>query len=358
MRKAILGLFVIGTCAWAQEAETGFELRTTLTAAAIFSRQLEQPPRSGAPATAGARAILYPTWRISSNWTASAAVQVHTRPYFIEQLSTQGHGVRSDILRADLNYSRFWKKNSLVFRAGQLSSAFGSFLLRYDDADNPLTDMPLTYGYYYKSVTTYGIPGAQIDLTMNRLDVRAQFGNSSPANRRSAFDSDQYGNWAAGAGYTIVQGLRIGASGYRGPYLHRQYAYYRPGEARPRDLPASAVGVDIQWARGHWSSHGEWQRFIRPYRMMPTFTQQGGYAETRRVLHPRWYAAARVGYLQSSVGGTIKAYEAAIGFRPNRHQLIKFGYQVPNGPKTPGFAGSTLAVQIVTTFRPLALAGD
>jgi hypothetical protein len=58
------------------------------------------------------------------------------------------------------------------------------------------------------------------------------------------------------------------------------------------------------------------------------------------------------------VGGTVKAYEAAIGFRPNRHQLIKFGYQVPNGPKTPGFAGSTLAVQIVTTFRPLALAGN
>ena len=358
MRSLLLGLCAISTCAWTQEADSGFELRTNLTAAGIFSNQMAQPPRSGAPATAGFRAMLYPTWRMSSNWTASAAVQVHTRPYFFEQFSTQGRGARADILRADLSYSRFWTQNSFAFRAGQLSSAFGSFLLRYDDMDNPLIDMPLTYGYYYKSVTPYGMPGAQVDLTLNRLDMRAQFANSSPANRRGMFDSDQYGNWAGGAGYTIFQGLRVGASGYRGPYLHRQYAYYRPGEATPRELPASGVGMDVQFARGHWSSHGEWQRFIRPYRIMPTFTQQGGYAETRRVLHPRWYAATRVGYLSSSVGGVSKVYELAVGFRPNRHQLIKFGYQIPYGPKAHGIPDSAFGIQIVTTLRPITLTGN
>jgi hypothetical protein len=51
----------------------------------------------------------------------------------------------------------------------------------------------------------------------------------------------------------------------------------------------------------------------------------------------------------------MKAYEAAIGFRPNRHQLIKFGYQIPDSRKTRGFASSTFAVQIVTTLRPVAL---
>jgi hypothetical protein len=181
--------------------------------------------------------------------------------------------------------------------------------------------------------------------------------HSSPANRRSVFDSDQYGNWSGGAGYTIVQGLRVGVSGYRGPYLHRKYAFYRPGEAAPHERPASAVGLDVQWARGHWSSHGEWQRFTRLYRVMPTFTQEGGYAETRRVLHPRWYAAARIGYLQSSIGGTSKAYEVAVGFRPNRHQLIKVGYQLPGGPRTRGFSDSTYAVQMVTTLRPVTITG-
>ena len=138
--------------------------------------------------------------------------------------------MRSDLLQLNLSYSRFWKNNSVVVRAGQLSSAFGSFLLRYDDADNPLLDMPLTYGYYYRPVTTYALTGAQVDATLGRIDLRAQFVNSSASNRRSVFDSDQYGNWAGGVGYTILQGLRIGGSGFRGPYLHRQHRYYLPGE--------------------------------------------------------------------------------------------------------------------------------
>ena len=120
----------------------------------------------------------------------------------------------------------------MVIRAGQLSSAFGSFLLRYDDVDNSLVDMPLTYGYYYKPITTYALTGAQADVTVGRVDLRVQLANSSPANRRSVFDSDQYGNWAGGVGYTVFQGLRIGASGFRGPYLHRQHPYYFAGEQR------------------------------------------------------------------------------------------------------------------------------
>jgi len=39
------------------------------------------------------------------------------------------------------------KSVSKPFRAGQLGSAIGSFNLRYDDAVNPLIDMPSLYGY-------------------------------------------------------------------------------------------------------------------------------------------------------------------------------------------------------------------
>ena len=45
-----------------------------------------------------------------------------------------------------------------------LSSAFGSFLLRYDDAANPLIDMPQAYGYYGAGVTDYGLAAAQVDV--------------------------------------------------------------------------------------------------------------------------------------------------------------------------------------------------
>lgn len=122
--------FVLCCCAtglMAQEANSGFKLRTTLSTEAIYSHRLSDAPRSGAPWTAGARAIFYPTWKISGHWTVSGAVQVHTRPYFFGQLSTQGYGVRADILQAHLSYSRFWGNNSIVVRSGsyrRLSARF------------------------------------------------------------------------------------------------------------------------------------------------------------------------------------------------------------------------------------------
>lgn len=351
MRTVVICLVAI-TSGWSQEATSGFEVRANVSAAAIASSQLDSAPRSGAPAVAGLRALVYPTWKLSDHWAISSAIQIQTRPYFTEDFQTQGKGVRSDLLQLNLSYSRFWKNNSVVVRAGQLSSAFGSFLLRYDDADNPLLDMPLTYGYYYRTVTTYALTGAQIDATFGRIDLRAQLVNSSAANRRSVFDSDQYGNWAGGAGYTTRQGLRIGGSGFRGPYLHRQHRYYFPGEAAPRELPASALGLDAEWVRGYWTTRGEWQYFRRSYHMMPTFKQEGGYAEVRRILHPRWYVAARTGYLSASVGGTSKAHEFAAGFRPNRHQVIKIGYQFSQSPTG---RGNTFAVQVVTTLRAISL---
>jgi hypothetical protein len=288
--------------------------------------------------------MLYPTWKLSERWSMSGAVQIHSRPYFFEQLSTQGYGIEADVLQANLSYSRFWRDKSVAVRVGQLSSVFGSFLLRYDDAANPLIDMPSAYGYYYKSVATCGLAGAQVDATFKKLDVRAQFVNSSPANRRSLLDKDQYGNWAGGLGFTILQGLRAGASAYYGPYLHRQHRYYRPGEANPRDLPASGVGLDLQAARGHWNANGELQWFRKTYRAMPTRLQQGGYGEIRRTLHPQWYVASRIGYMRSGTT-TENVYEAAVGFRPKAHQLIKVGYQI-----APPKLGNTLAVQFVTTL--------
>src|SRR5207237_10023775 len=128
--------------------------------------------------------------------------------------------------------------------------------------------------------------------------------------------------WGGGAGYSLRQGFRVGASADRGPYLDRQFRYYFRGEARPRDLLASAYGVDVQWGRGPWNVAGEWQRFVMDYRAIPTFREHAGYAEVRRVLTPRWFIAARLGYLRNAFSGR-EAYEIAAGFRPGRGQLLK-----------------------------------
>ncbi|MGD0438792.1 MAG: hypothetical protein ABSB86_20200, partial [Bryobacteraceae bacterium] len=100
-------LVLVGA-AGAQEADSGFELRTTLSAVSFYSQELSAPPRDGQEVTGGFRAILYPTWKLSSHWTISGAWQVHSRPYFFEEFNTQGYGVKGDLLQLNLSYARFW----------------------------------------------------------------------------------------------------------------------------------------------------------------------------------------------------------------------------------------------------------
>jgi hypothetical protein len=342
--------------AFAQEANSGFDLAATVSAQGLYSRELSNPPRNAKDVIGAYRAVLYPTWKVNQNWSVSAAVEAYSYPYFFEDLSTDKHGSSVKILHADVSYSRFWKNRSVVLRAGQLSSAFGSFLLRYDDAVNSLVDMPPSYGYYLRGVSTSSLAGLELDATIGRVDLRGQLLNSSPANPRSVVDTGQYLNWVAGAGYTIRQGFRVGFSAYRGPYLDRRYPFFFPGEIDPRNLPATAVGVDAQWGAGHWNVNGEWQHFKMDYTVIPPFTQSVGYGELRFVVRPRWYLATRIGYVSSSAVPGWRSYEAAVGYHAGKHELVKLEYEVQQGPGITAAQQNTLAIQFVTTLRPISLA--
>ncbi|HEX4283833.1 MAG TPA: hypothetical protein VHZ28_01995 [Terracidiphilus sp.] len=337
--------------AFGQEAGSGLDLRATLTAQTVASNQLTEQPRSGSPMILGGRSVIYPTWKINEHWFASGAWQLTTRPYYYWDLSTTGYGAKGELLQGSLNYARIAHKGSLFVRVGEMSTAFGSFVLRYDDADNPLVDLPIEYGYYYSPVSIAAVAGAQVDVTRGKWDARAQFANSSPANPRSIFAHDQYGNWAGGAGYTIRQGLRIGVSGYRGPYLDRQFAYFFPGEQNPGKLPANAFGVDGNWTRGHTSVQGEWQKFVLTYSVIPDFRETAGYAEIKQVLGPRWYVAGRYGETRSNPGGRMQRMESAGGFRLNRLQLIKASYELDRYPGGTESNDNTLGIQFVTTLH-------
>jgi hypothetical protein len=336
-----------------QEANSGLDLSATVSAEAVESHELTQSPRDGSAFTGGFRSVFYPTLKLDDHWTIAGAVQVESRPYWYEDFSKQGYGVRGTILNLNIGYSRVWKRGSVTVRAGELPSSFGSFLLRYDDAVNPLIGMPLQYGYYYKPIADVGLAGAQVDATVGKWDARLQLANSSPLNPRSVFQKDQYANGEGGVGYTILQGFRLGLSAYRGPYLDRRYAFFFPGESPPRELPATAGGIDVEYAHGHWNIQGEWQRFVMTYHAIPTFRENAGYAEVRRVLNPRWYVAGRAGYLHGYYGSGREQYEAVAGFRPNAHQLIKIGYTLGHDK---GGADSTWTAQLVTTIHPLSMA--
>ena len=356
MRRFVLLCLCSQAISWSQEANSGFDLRGTLSGIVADARDLSGAPRYGNPAVAGLRAVLYPEWKINSNWSFSGALQLHSRPYFYQEFGTQGYGALTDIIQAQLTYSRVRTNKSLVLRAGVLPAAFGSFGLRYDDAVNPLIDIPLSYGYYGSGVSLNGFGGAEVDATAGKLDARAQLLNSSPSNRRSIFDRDQYGTWVGGAGYTISQGFRIGVSAFRGPYLDRHWPYYFPGEAKPKDLPGTGYGLEVQWGRGPWNAYGELQRFVLTYRAIPTFREDAGYGEVRRVLTPRWYLASRLGYLRSNATRAVQLLESAVGYRPDTWQLIKFGYELEHAGSATRPWGNTFAIQFVATLPDVSFA--
>lgn len=340
-----------GRPACAQDVSSGLDLRATLTGQTVASNELTEAPRSGSPVVAGFRSMVYPTWKINDNWSAGGTYEFATRPYFYGDLSTPGDGANGNLLQASLNYSRISDKGLLLVRVGELSTAFGAFLLRYDDADNALIDMPMEYGYYYAPVSMLAVAGGQVDAARGKWDMRAQFANSSPANPRSLFARDQYGNWAGGLGYTIRQGFRAGVSAYRGPYLDRQYKYFFPGEAKPSSLPARALGLDVAWSRGHTTAQGELQKFVLPYKAIPTVRELAGYGEVKQVLNPRWFIAVRNGYTNSGNYGKEQSLEFAAGFRPNRFQLIKAGYEMGHYSTGAERFDNTVAVQLVTSLH-------
>jgi hypothetical protein len=299
----------------------------------------------------GGRAVAYPTWKINDNWFVTGALQLATRPFFYSDFSTKGYGAKGTVLQATLNYSRVSPNGSVVVRAGEMSTAFGAFMLRYDDTDNVLVDLPIAYGYYYSPVSILAVAGSQMEATRGKWDGRAQFANSSPANPRGIFTHDQYGNWAGGAGYTVRQGFRVGVSGYRGPYLDRKYPYFFPGEENPSKLSATGLGLEVNWAHGHTSAQGEVQRFVMPYRAIPTYREMAGYFEVKQVLSPRWYVAVRNGYSSANASGNVQRIEDAVGFRVNRLQLIKVAYEYEHFSTGTQNNDNAVAIQFVTSLH-------
>jgi hypothetical protein len=352
--RALFFLCALAPSLRGQEASSGVDLQATVTGQAVYSHELTQPPRSGRPLEEGLRAVLYPVWKLGDNWAVTGAVQINSLPYFYEDFPTTRRGLKTGVLQAALGYYRVWEHASVAVRAGQLQSAFGSFLLRYDDAKNPLFSTPLQYSYDSGGVSTLGLTGIQVDATRGKWDARAQFVNSSPANPRALPDKDQYGNGAGGIGYTFLQGLRAGVSAYHGPYLARSDPAWNDGPKTPKQLPATAWSAEGEWAHGHWNMAGEWQHFIQPRNILPVYRQDAAYVEAKRVLHPRLYLAVREGFLHCNAQAGEESYELTAGFRLNTHQLMKAGFII--GTTSAGELHRTFGLQLITTVHPFSRA--
>ena len=378
----------------------GFSLPVTASAGAMYTGRLQFEDPGNTPLTGGLQIVLYPTVTLGSHWFAYAAQQFRLAPYLYYDAYHPEHEWYVETLQAFVGYQIRREKATVVIKAGRLSSAFGAFPLHYDDADNALPDQPLSYiqtltlrnnqlpcgvadllwqnyGYVANAcggasaagvgltpVTLYGLPGVQAEVSSHKLDGRIQVTSGSPSNPLSLSHAPQYAQWVLGGGYTIRQGLRVGISGFRGPYLAPGVAPLLPAGTSVRSFPASGLGLEVQWARGHWTTSGEWQRF--QYNL-PGFTQAPSvlsmYAESKRTLTPRLYLAGRAGWLkpggaQDTTGASsrqfspsIASYELGAGWWVNRHQLLKASYEWLRIEHLAGTQTNVLGVQFVTTFH-------
>jgi hypothetical protein len=366
----VLMLCGLALPAIAQEAEYGFALPATLSAGGMYSHQWGQATPTAGSLQPGFQSMLYPSLKLGEHWYAYGAVDVNLSPYYPFQANSATNRLKVFLIQGFVAYNRTAGRKSLTIKAGQLSSAFGSFPLRYDDAQNPLLGAPAAYGapsYGSYPVTLYGLPGIEMDASLGRLDARLQLTNSSPANPKNILADGQYLNWTAGGGYTIRQGFRVGMSVNHGPYL--QVGRFLRSSENSSQWPFTAIGVDGQWARGRVSINGEWQRFYYLYpRYILSPVVKYGYLETKVAVNPRLYVAGRFGYQSFSDFQTIgmaasavltpnrQATELALGYRINRAQLVKLGYEWPHRDGTLNTRNNIFGVQLVTSIDAISKA--
>lgn len=398
---ALAALALISVPAFGQEAEAGIAVPITITGGALYSRRMQGDNPAAGPFAGAFHAAFSPSLRWNAHWFAYASIQLRSTPFYYYDAFEADHQVDVRAIQAFVGYTATYKSATILIKAGQLATAFGSFPLHYDDADNPLLDQPLSYAtdlkpplppacstppsavtqggpsnsggcaqgnyYGYTPVTLYGLPGVELDVSVHNLDTRVQFTNSSPANPQSLLSGSQHAQWTAGGGYTVVPGLRVGGSAFRGPYLDRETAAWLPAGTILGAFPATGAGVDAQWARGRWSLSGEWQwfRFDCPgFRKSPEAAI--AYAEVKAVLTPRLYAAIRLSgerngrvaeagqAAAANFQPNVQSYEFALGFRPSRWELCKIGYEWYRTSDAPGTRDNVLGVQLVTMLPSLS----
>ena len=405
-RLGLLAALFLCLRALAQEAETGFTLPLTLTGEGLYTHRLESEDPHASPAAEAFHAALYPGFKLGSHWFIYSAIYLSSTPFYYNDAYSPDRQLETQVVQAFLGYTRTYGNTAVMFKAGQLTSAFGSFPVHYDDADNPLLDQPLPYSTYLSlhanqlpcgakdlagqeywgstgyhcggsaapdegltPATLYGLPGIEADVSRRKIDARLQLTNSSPANPQTLWSHSQRPQWTAGAGYSPVQGFRVGFSAFRGPFLDRSVVTFLPAGHTVGDFPATGAGLDAQWARGRWSTSGEWQWFRFDY---PNFTHSPttsfAYGEVKAVLNARTYLAARAGYQRNSrvadswgqsdesFAPNVQSYEFAIGVRPNRWQLLKIGYEWLRGEDIWGTRDNVFGIQLVTSIHALCKA--
>jgi hypothetical protein len=286
--------------------------------------------------------------------------------------------VENDLLNAPALFVRWqpWASRPFHAQAGRLPLTIGAFARRAYGSDNLLVGVPLVYQYLTSvrpdalpqtpddvlrmrargwrpsypvgsTALTPGLPivaysrgdtGLQAQWTADSWTAAASVTRGTPADPRVR-DNNSGVTVASRIAIVRPSGLTVGVSASRGSWVGRGVTSLLPTGQQNRGTSQTLVGLDTEFARGHWILRGEWwhSRFG-----VPTLTQAlgatGGFAEARYRFLPRWQVSARADRLTFSriTGESVVPtpwdapmwrVEGAVGYRISRHFDLRAGYQ-------------------------------
>jgi len=307
-------------------------------------------------------------------------------------------------LRPFARLSRLGGSPWLNLHAGKLPTLFGTYGERTASTEKGLIGTPLLYFYHtavrpdfvpagsdhffepgirgggteslnHADGTSFGgIPivydacwdtGAELFGARNGLQysLAGTFGTVSAPSSNASNPNDGY-QVAGRLGYRVQQGplfgLRVGASGAVGPYLKRDVARSEsfPAGASVEDFESTALGLDLEFARGPWQLFAEVGRVgYEVPNVEPVLSTTAYYVELVRDFGPSWSVAARqeavfFSDVTSSEGVTgtwdheLRRWEGAVSFRFRRGARVRAGYQVTRFPEASHLNGELGAIQL------------
>lgn len=194
--------------------------------------------------------------------------------------------------------------------------------------------------------------GAQATVSTLRWDARVAVIDTSPLRLRRVFASydrpnpPRFTNVVIGAGVTPFVGFRIGGSITRGGWMG---AGENPATTHTRDATVATIESELSFR--HTSLAGEWVHDSLDT-SLGNRVASGWYVQGMQTLAPRWFVAARVERLNTTlplaaaVRQHFNASEQTVGFRLTPELTLRASHRLIERFGATGF-GHTGAVSIV-----------
>jgi hypothetical protein len=309
--------------------------------------------------------------------------------------------IRSDNLDAPRPYALYvrvrpWRERAFAVQAGRVPPVFGAFLRRQYEYDNPLIGYPLPYQYptvlrpdsapsSLEQLLLYRGYGARVRYPIGDTSVASGLAQvnplrwdtgvtvslgSAPVAFAIAFtqgtlsdprvDDDNAGKQlAARLGLRPAFGFELGVSASRGDYVSDDVKAQLEGN---RSSDQTALGVDIELARGPWILRGEaiWCSWDAPSLATGALGTFGFTAEGRYKAAPGLYFAARIsGSRFESIptpegfvtwDSPVTRFEGGVGYSFHRNVLGKLALQYNTRDATRVTSRWIPAVQLLFWF--------